>query len=304
VTDALLSIIAGKDRTGLIEVRCRNPTNGRISAREWFPVQDRRGARRFIDTQSERLDVYVGVAPRARRSGGKTAIERAWCLWADIDTSEGIERLRAFTPQPSLVIHSGTSSNVHAYWSLSQPLSPAWAERANRRLAYHLGADMKATDAARILRPPGSLNHKHDPPERVTCDLVVPGIGHSQVWESVALPVALIVGHLPDPCTYKPARKRRADITDGDDPLRGVSADRYYEVLTGREVTRGNVCCPFHSGGQERNPSMRLYDDGTWYCFVCCEGGGIYQFAAQLWNTRARGRGFMELRERLTRELI
>ena len=37
-------------------------------------------------------------------------------------------------------------------------------ESANRRLALALAADPASADAARILRPPGTLNHKHEPP--------------------------------------------------------------------------------------------------------------------------------------------
>lgn len=32
----------------------------------------------------------------------------------------------------------------------------------------------------------------------------------------------------------------------------------------------GYVSCPFHN---ERTPSLKLYDDGTWYCFGCGKGG-------------------------------
>lgn len=181
---------------------------------------------------------------------------------------------------------------MHAYWSLDAPLSPAWFERANRRLSYRLGADLKVTDAARILRPPGSLNHKTTPPNPVFVEM-----SYDVRWT-----VAHIVGHLPDPPNVKPARTPRADIAETDDPLQGISADVYYETLTGRELVRGNVTCPFHGGGNERNGSLRLYET-TWYCFTCCEGGGIYQFASRLWGMERRGRGFIELRDRLEREL-
>ena len=38
---------------------------------------------------------------------------------------------------------------------------------ANRRLAHALGADPASADAARILRVPATLSHKHDPPTPV-----------------------------------------------------------------------------------------------------------------------------------------
>lgn len=285
--DALLLIIAGRDTDALIEVRCRHPGDGWITAREWFHPADE-ACKWFIERNAKTLDVYVGVAPRVRREGGRAAIRHSWLLYVDCDTAESAERARRFSPAPTLVVRSGTGDNVHAYWALSHPISPGWFERANRRLAYHLGADVKVTDAARILRPPGTLNHKHDPPVRVT-------IEHIRHCHTV--PVS-IVKNFPDPPTKPPAVRPRADIDNGSDPLLGISAERYYSVLTGRDVTRGNVCCPFHGEGTERNPSMRLYET-TFYCFACQRGGSIYQFASALWDTGTRGADFKALRVRL-----
>lgn len=296
--DALLGIIAGKDTTGFFEVRCRRPSDGKITAREWFPLGDCpfdtwAPCREFVTFNSAALDVYIGAAPRTRREGGKSAIERVWCLWADCDTPEALERLRAFEPQPSLIVRSGTGDNVHAWWALDRPLSPVWAERANRRLAFHLGGDMKATDAARILRPPGTLNHKHNPPGRVTVEHV-----HSRrTW------VGAVVMRLPDPESQRPTRAPRPSVA-ADDPLTGISADRYYATLTGRDITHGNVQCPFHGDGNERNPSMRLYDT-TYYCFGCDQGGSIYEFAGRLWGNLLplRGDNFKAVRDRLLVEM-
>jgi hypothetical protein len=147
---------------------------------------------------------------------------------------------------------------------------------------------MKATDAARILRPPGTLNHKHDPPTRVTIEHMHPG----------AVPVAYVVGGLVDPVTHRPRREPRPSSFNSTDPLLGISADTYYATLTGRPVTRGNVLCPFHLEGKERSPSMRLYDT-TWFCWGCNAGGSIYQFGSHLWDIPTRGADFRQLRGRL-----
>jgi len=65
------------------------------------------------------------------------------------------------------------------------------------------------------------------------------------------------------------------------------------EALTGRRPNRqGFVQCPFHGGGAERTPSLKLYGS-TWACFACAPrpgagrqhlGGGARQFAALLWD--------------------
>ena len=61
---------------------------------------------------------------------------------------------------------SGTDSYLDALVG-AEPAAPDEAERANRRPAHKLGADMSATDAARILRPPGTSNFKGPAPQPV-----------------------------------------------------------------------------------------------------------------------------------------
>lgn len=290
--DLLLRTIAGDDTTGLIEVRCRRPRDGKITAREWFPVGDI-SCDYFIAAQAPSLDVYVGVAPRMVREGGRAAIGRVWCLWADCDTHEAGLRLMDFDPQPTLVILSGTATNVHAYWALSHPLAPAWAERANRRIAHALGADLKCADAARILRPPKTLNHKHDPPVRVEI----------AARDTRRLTAAEVVMRLPDPRpeTRKPSANNRPDMSG---PLLDVSSEGYYEALTGWEAsTSTHVRCPFWD--HRSNPAMMLYDGGTWHCFACGAGGSVIEFGAALWGYQlpVRGESFVALRDRLQREL-
>ena len=86
-----------------------------------------------------RADIYVGCAPRTRRHGGRDAVDRAFVLRADCDGDDAVAALHEFEPSPSIVIASGTGSNCHAYWRLTQPLAGDDVERANRRLAAALG---------------------------------------------------------------------------------------------------------------------------------------------------------------------
>jgi hypothetical protein len=82
----------------------------------------------------------------------------------------------AYDPEPAIVVRSGSGANVHAYWPLREPLSPQDAERANLRLAHTIGADRACVDVARILRLPGSWNHKHEQPAPVTTMRLEAGI--------------------------------------------------------------------------------------------------------------------------------
>ena len=146
-----LAMLAGSDRTGYLEARWRRPQGG---MGQCFERTHKLGplAERIVQV-GRRTDVYVGCAPRSHRHGGLDAIGSVYALWADCDGSEAARALATFSPAPTLVIRSGTGENAHAYWQLSGPVSAEDARRANRRLAHALGADLCATDPARILRP-------------------------------------------------------------------------------------------------------------------------------------------------------
>ena len=56
----------------------------------------------------------------------------------------------------------------HPYWLLTDAIG-LWVDTAStrallRRLAHAVGGDICAAEPARILRLPGSQNHKYDPP--------------------------------------------------------------------------------------------------------------------------------------------
>lgn len=187
--DALLlqlaSFAGNEASSSFLEVRCLRPDGG-PGPREFLPVRE---LGRAVETVLALRDVnvYVGAAPRVRESGTAQDVERDWSLWCDCDSSEAVAALRAFRPLPSIVV-STSPGRLQALWPLRQPVAPAWARRANRRIAHKLGADMAATDPARILRAIGSRNFKHAPPEPVTCRRA----------ELEVFLLADVVGSLPD----------------------------------------------------------------------------------------------------------
>lgn len=271
---------------GFIEIRFKRLNGGRGMEQEFIPCEDRREAGAFVRRAGKRSDTYIGVAPRRRRSGGGDAVERVHALFVDADSPESREALERFSPRPAIVIRSG--SGAHAYWPLWPPLGPDEAKSANRRLAYALRADMLATDAARILRPPGTFNWKTGKPVPVT-------VARAAVE---LFTVEQVVGGLPDPEPPAPAREIRHFGPDHDDPLRDIPPALYVEILTGRAVGRdGKIACPFHD---DRTPSLHVYEDPDrgWMCFGCDQGGDIYNFGAALYGLSSRT-DFPELRRRL-----
>jgi hypothetical protein len=292
-----LAALAGTARGGeLFELRYRLDDGQRMG--QVFDRPDRlRGLATRAIALGRRTDVYVGCAPRTRRHGGRDAVKRAFLLWADCDGEDSVAALGAVEPQPAIVIGSGTGSNCHAYWPLTEPLLRDELERANRRLAHALGADPASADAARILRVPGTFSHKHEPPTPVDAIRLDP---------DRRLDAVDVVGRLPDPpaparapLTPAPAQAR------GDDPLLAIAPDVYVRRLLGLEVPRHRkVPCPFH---EDRHASLHVYEQAErgWYCFGACRRGGtIYDLAAPLLGYAVRGEDFLRLRAELRRLFV
>jgi hypothetical protein len=292
-----LGALVGREPAGRLEVRARR---GAGMSQRVYASRSLGAAAAAITRLAQHTDVYVGCAPRRRRPGGLDAVARVWVLWVDCDTEDAVERLAAFTPAPAIVVRSGTGENRHAYWPLTGPLDVAYATSANQRLAHALGADTGAvTTAAAILRPPGTLNFKHDPPAPVVAERLRP-------WQRIS--AARLVGELPDPpdADARPViagRRPGAELADGD-PLRQLPPAIYVRPLTGRAVGRDHkIACPFH--GEDHVPSLHVYDapERGWYCFGCGRGGSIYDLAAEVYGLSPRGRDFVELRARLQHAL-
>ncbi len=296
-----LDLLFGAEPAGaFVEVRWRLRDRGGMG-QLWRPVERKITALDSIRSIGAKTDCYVGCAPRTRRYGGKDAIERAHVLWADCDSPDAIAALERFAPSPSLVIRSG--SGQHAYWSLSPPASPDEAEKANRRLAHALGADMAATDGARILRPPETYNFKRGEPRPVEVERC----------EFEVYTAEDVVGHLAGPPRIlAPSENRGAPVSTaggGDDPLLALPAAIYVEVLTGQEVGRdGKINCPFH---KDNTPSLHVYERAKtpgsapgWKCYGCGRAGSVIDFAASLYGLEPRGRGYHEIRERLEADLL
>jgi len=286
-----LDLLFGAEPAGsFAELRWRL-RDGRMG-REFVGLGDRRRLAAMIGARGRTTDLFVGVAPRVRQEGGHDAVERVHAVWADLDDEAASAALEHFSPAPSTVVCSG--SGRHAYWALWPPLAPAWAEKANRRLALALGGDARSCDAARILRPPGSTNWKTGTPRPVELERMT-----GEVYEA-----AQVVEGLPDPPAPRRRERPPAARIASDDPLLGIPASVWAEALTGREVGRdGKVRCPLH---EDRTPSMHVYDEadrGVW-CFGCEQGGDIYTFAGLLWGLERRGGDFHEIRRRLEAELL
>jgi RepB DNA-primase from phage plasmid len=170
----LAAIVGSEPAESYVELRPLLPDGRPSHARAFVPVVQVETITARVRELARTVNLFIGAAPRVRKNGTARAVERVWTLWADLDGQGALDRLGAFQPLPSIVIRTGSAASAHAYWPLREPIPAAWARRANRRLALALGADLASTDAARVLRACGSLNHKHQPPARVFCSRLEP----------------------------------------------------------------------------------------------------------------------------------
>jgi hypothetical protein len=257
-------------------------------------------AAHLIARIAPRADVYVGVALRdGCDHGGRGSIPGSYLLYVECDRVDPEKRLAHFPHPPTMVIASGTPGHLHLYWRLRERASRDEVESANRRLALALGGDPASVDIARILRPPGTLNHKHDPPGAVRLISL-----HADTRYALAeLTSGLRAPQLARPITGGSPRTRREPArTRIERALLAIPATQYARVLAGLSPDRsGKVRCPFHEDSQ---PSLQLYPDGTFYCFGsgCARGGTIIDFAAAAWGLSPRGAGYLEIRSRLAKE--
>jgi hypothetical protein len=154
---------------GLIELRALPDIK-----REFVKPGDLAAVERFISKYPGK-NIYFGVAARRDKSSGKAencSFVRA--VWADLDfkdiaESEAIIALEHFPLQVSLLVNSG--GGFHAYWLLKEPFDLQQHAKEFgkllRQTARALGADLSSAEPAHILRIPGTLNYKYNPPREV-----------------------------------------------------------------------------------------------------------------------------------------
>ena len=157
----------------------------------WYTIEEGMAARLIADAQAlsqQHRDVYFSTCPAEKLPATNADMCRirrqdVACIPAyfmDVDTSadeakagkhipadipQAVEALMALPYPPSALVQSG--HGLHAYWLLDQPApssdAPALRAFADAVAAAtgYTGLDTHASEPARILRVPGTTNHKH-----------------------------------------------------------------------------------------------------------------------------------------------
>lgn len=151
---------------GVVELRAICP--GRTQAlRAFFPPGDTAAMTAWLAQRGPYVHGFFGPARRDGQGGGKAHLTTLPALWIDLDRPPAAPVL---DPQPSVIVYSGRGE--HWYWILSSslhvdtPETQRAAEGLLRGLAARFGADSSSCDVSHLLRVPGTLNPKPDPPRR------------------------------------------------------------------------------------------------------------------------------------------
>lgn len=125
---------------------------------------------KILTDYSPDYSVYFGIATRTEGDGTKSGIRQIPALWTDLDiyklTDEqkatSRQRYKDFPLRATSTINSG--GGRYLLWALKEPVGNediARVENLLKRLAAHFNGDPGATDASRIIRVPGGINHKY-----------------------------------------------------------------------------------------------------------------------------------------------
>lgn len=146
-----------------------------------FPAANAKGPEEFVARYKDR-DIYMGVAPRidgkAKDADGCASLH---ALFVDMDFKDSNEefcrrRLEKFSLPPSAIVASG--GGLQVYWFLAEAIDLQTKEQYQFAkmllvsLASELKADIKSAEPARILRVPGTLNYKYQPPRPVALEFI------------------------------------------------------------------------------------------------------------------------------------
>lgn len=209
-----------------------------------------------LHRDSDGWDVYFGVVPREYASGkASDCVQNVGVLWADIDNKAvggthlaALMRLGAINLTPSIVVDSG--NGIHAYWLLNKLEPFSRVQPLMKGLQSAIGSD-HVHDAPRVLRLPGTRNHKDCPAEAMA-----PNADKGE-WEKVT--------HGGPHCNGKPVRllhfepERRYRLSDFDDftpveqPERNLPHPSFYDGGNGGWEPSNNAP-PFPEG--TRNASL------------------------------------------------
>ncbi len=155
---------------GFINLRFIPKDSAKPITQKFIPLSEIESIPKILKDYIDQYHCYFAVATRINGNGSKDGIIQIPILWIDLDLyklsdkekEESRQRCKDFPLKPTFIINSGGGRYI--LWMLKEPASSEdipKVENLLKRIASYFYGDMSATDASRILRIPGSLNHKY-----------------------------------------------------------------------------------------------------------------------------------------------
>jgi hypothetical protein len=202
---------------------------------EQFPVwpRDRDLLADLVIDSAGSADVFVcpSLSENPVRDSKRRRTLPGRFLWADVDHDAAAMAAETLA---TVVVHSGSPGHTHVYAELDQDYPSHVVTALNKRLVRLLKADPSPSAVNGYLRPPGTWNHKSDPPTPV-----VAAPPNATVWtparlESSWLPGKTSRGYRPTSLSAKPALPNLtpglAYVLDLDTPV-GYRSERAYQLV-------------------------------------------------------------------------
>lgn len=276
-----LSDIFDHARGHYLEFRCLDRASGKMHCAFFHRESD---VPRFLGRHVH-CDHFVGVLPRASRSGRSDSIRRFSWLYADIDFGDSHASaehrdetsaraaLARLSMRPTWLVR--TRSGFHAWYKIKTAVDLARWQNAMSRLRLALGGDPNALDAARVLRVPGTHCYKVSPPAFVH----LAGGDPSRIYEVdrfLALPAPV---QLPLPRPKPRPRPAPQPVMEPNIRSRWERANdvpilRVLESLGVRPIRHGRTyasVCPVHGSGHNDRQFVLGTTSNVGRCFGDCD---------------------------------
>lgn len=199
-----------------------------------------------LSLQRETGPVRNGYATVLRNAGNVVSLK---AVWVDLDigetgysdTAAALQGVHDFCeksgyPRPTAIVFSG-SGGCHVYWISDRPLSlDEWRSYAAGLKAagikHGLRADWQCTiDSVRLLRVPGTFNHKTKPAKPCVLKMLAPAdINFDTVLAGYRADVVVGPQRAPDPVCFDAAALPKRE----PDPKWGDTQSEEYKMRVGR----------------------------------------------------------------------
>lgn len=135
--------------------------NGEWIQKFYLWPDERTSLTNWIVSESMESDVYLSPAIWKDKKITPESVDHYNVVWIEFDGQNHPDWQNI--PEPTYIVQTSVATHQHCYWKLDEPINNVQTvEDVNHRLTYYLGADTSGWDYQQVLRPPDTMNFKHN----------------------------------------------------------------------------------------------------------------------------------------------